>query len=80
MVLNGYPTKDKLENLAEKMELMEIRSEQRHMEILIVLESLKANASVASFCNKWLGCGEERMSTGKYVWTTHVEYFPERYA
>ena len=41
-------TKDKLENLDEKMELMEIRNEQRHMEILIVLESLKANASVAT--------------------------------
>ena len=41
-------TKDKLENLDEKMELMEIRNEQRHMEILIVLESLKANTSVAS--------------------------------
>ena len=46
--LMGMQTKNKLENLAEKMELMEIRNEQRHMEILIVLESLKANASVAS--------------------------------
>ena len=46
--LMDMQTKDKLENLDEKMELMEIRSEQRHMEILIVLESLKANASVAS--------------------------------
>ena len=46
--LMDMQTKDKLENLDEKMELMEIRNEQRHMEILIVLESLKANASVAS--------------------------------
>ena len=37
-------TKDKLENLDEKMELMEIRHEQRYIEILIVLESIKANA------------------------------------
>ena len=35
--LMGMQTKDKLENLDEKMELMEIRNEQRHMEILIVL-------------------------------------------
>ena len=41
-------TKDKLENVDEKMEQMQITHEQRHMEILIVLESLKANASVAS--------------------------------
>ena len=41
-------TKDKLENLDEKMELMEIGHEQRHIEILIVLERLKTNASVAS--------------------------------
>ena len=41
-------TKDKLENLDEKIELMEIRHEQRHMEILILVESLKANAPVAS--------------------------------
>ena len=46
--LMDMQTKDKLENLDEKLELMEIRNEQRHMEILIVLESLKANASVAS--------------------------------
>ena len=41
-------TKDKLENLDEKMELMEIRHEQRYIEILIVLESIKANAWVVS--------------------------------
>ena len=41
-------TKDKLENLDEKIELMEIRHEQRHMEILILVESLKANEPVAS--------------------------------
>ena len=41
-------TKDKLEKLDEKMEQMEIRHEQRHIEILILLESLKANGPVAS--------------------------------
>ena len=41
-------TKDKLEKLDEKMEQMEMRHEQRHMEILILLESLKANGPVAS--------------------------------
>ena len=41
-------TKDKLENLDEKIELMGIRHEQRQMEILILVESLKANAPVAS--------------------------------
>ena len=41
-------TRDKLEKLDEKMEQMEIRHEQRHMEILILLESLKANGPVAS--------------------------------
>ena len=46
--LMDIETKDKLEKLDEKMEQMEIRHEQRHMEILILLESLKANGPVAS--------------------------------
>ena len=46
--LMDMDTKDKLEKLDEKMEQMEIRHEQRHMEILIILESLKANGPVAS--------------------------------
>ena len=46
--LMDIETKDKLEKLDEKMERMEIRYEQRHMEILILLESLKANGPVAS--------------------------------
>ena len=45
--LMDIETKDKLEKLDEKMEQMEIRHEQRHMEILILLESLKANGPVA---------------------------------
>ena len=40
--------KDKLEKLDEKMEKMKIEQNQKHMEILIVLESLKANGPVAS--------------------------------
>ena len=39
--------KDKLEKLDEKMEKMKIEQNQKHMEILIVLESLKANGPVA---------------------------------
>ena len=46
--LMDIETKDKLEKLDEKMEQMEIRHEQRHMEILILLESLKANGPIAS--------------------------------
>ena len=46
--LMDIETKDKLEKLDEKMEQMEIRHEQRHMEILILLESIKANGPVAS--------------------------------
>ena len=45
--LMDIETKDKLEKLDEKMEQMEIRHEERHMEILILLESLKANGPVA---------------------------------
>ena len=44
--LMDMDTKDKLEKLDEKME--QIRHEQRHLEILILLESLKANGPVAS--------------------------------
>ncbi|CAH3162593.1 unnamed protein product [Porites evermanni] len=46
--LMDMDTKDKLEKLDEKVEQMEIRHEQRHMEILIILESLKANGPVDS--------------------------------
>ena len=41
-------TKDKLEKLDEKVEQMKIEQKQMRMEILIVLESLKANGPVAS--------------------------------
>ena len=41
-------TKDKLEKIDEKMEQMQIKQEQRHMEILIFLESLKASGSAVS--------------------------------
>ena len=41
-------TKDKLEKIDEKMEQMQIEQEQRHMEILIFLESLKASGSAVS--------------------------------
>ena len=41
-------TKDKLEKLDEKMEKMKIEQNQKHMEILIFLESLKASGPVAS--------------------------------
>ena len=46
--LMDMETKDTLEKLDEKVEQMDIRQEKRHMEILIVLESLKANGPVAS--------------------------------
>ena len=41
-------TKDMVEKLDDKVELMEIRNEQRYMEILIAIDRLKPNASVAS--------------------------------
>ncbi|CAH3167387.1 unnamed protein product, partial [Porites evermanni] len=41
-------TKDKLEKLDEKMEKMKIEQNQKHMEILIFLESLKASGPVVS--------------------------------
>ena len=44
------------------------------------LFSGKREQSKYRFCSKLLGCGEERMSTGKHLWTTYVDYFPERYA
>ena len=40
--------KDKLEKLDEKMEQMQIEQKQMRMEILILLESLKANGPIAS--------------------------------
>ena len=41
-------TKDKLEKLDEKMEKMKIEQNQKYMEILVVLESLKARVPVVS--------------------------------
>ena len=47
MVLNGE-TKDKLEKLDEKVEQMKVEQREMRMEIIILLESLKANGPVAS--------------------------------
>ena len=41
-------TKDMVEKLDDKVKLMEIRNQQRHMEILIAIDRLEANVSVAS--------------------------------
>ena len=46
--LMDMDTKDKLEKLDEKMEQMQIEQKQMRMEILILLESLKANGPIAS--------------------------------
>ena len=46
--LMDMDTKDKLEKLDEKMEQMQIEQKQMRMEILILLESLKANGPFAS--------------------------------
>ena len=46
--LMDMDTKDKLEKLDEKMEQMQIEQKQMRMEILILLESLKANRPIAS--------------------------------
>ena len=41
-------TKDKLEKLDEKVEQMKIEQREMRMEIIILLESLKANGPIAS--------------------------------
>ena len=41
-------TKDMVENLDDRVGLMEIRNQQRHMEILIAIDRLNPNVSVAS--------------------------------
>ena len=46
--LMDMDTKDKLEKLDEKREQMKIEQKQMRMEILILLESLKANGPIAS--------------------------------
>ena len=75
-------TKNELEKLDKKMEQMQIkqeqmkneqeqRQEQRHMEILIFLESLKANGTAVSSPHKW-----KATNCHVNVWR-HVYHYPQ---